>query len=71
MEALASPGRGPRLAAAFHDNSSQRALVHTPVEALAVVLDLNLSKRQYVRLGQGARKRNANIYPLYDSVRQA
>ena len=24
IEALCSPGRGPRLAAAFHDNSSQR-----------------------------------------------
>lgn len=38
---------------------------YTALQALALLIDAQLSKAQYIRIQSGARERNANIYPPY------
>ncbi len=38
---------------------------YSPEEALAYLMDCNLSKNQYITTHIGAKERNANIYPAY------
>ncbi|EFN81220.1 hypothetical protein EAI_02629, partial [Harpegnathos saltator] len=41
---------------------------YTPEEALGLMIDMKLSKTAYKLMLQGARQRNANIYPSYEKV---
>ena len=73
MEVVASPGRGPGLvgavqAAEIRQEGPQRL---TPQEAVALVMDLNLTAREYERLHCSATEHGADIYPVYHDVRKA
>lgn len=41
---------------------------YTPDEAIALTMDMKLSKRQYDLMRFGAKKRDANIYPSYNKL---
>ena len=71
VEAVGSPVRGPPLAAALSSAEKSGPRPYTPEEALALLVDLGLSKSQYVSLQQQAKHRGADLYPTYDRVRQA
>ena len=51
------------MATVLQASSSQCPVPYTPEEALALMLDLDLSKGQYVDLQHNARRQNASIYP--------
>ena len=40
----------------------------TPYEALAMILDLGLTKEQYMKVRLNSLKRNACIYPAYEHI---
>lgn len=44
---------------------------YTPEEALALYIDGGYTKKSYMDLQRGTRKRNANIFPTYDVLRSA
>ena len=71
VEAAGSPVRGPHLAAALSAGPSAPPQPYTVEEALAMLVDLSLTKAQYVTMQQGLRHRGADMYPVYDRVRQA
>ena len=72
VEAVASPRRGPRLSAMLKTAKRRRQLQpYTPEEALALFIDLGLSKAQYLLLRKEAKARGADIYPSYTRVRRS
>ncbi|CAH0555193.1 unnamed protein product [Brassicogethes aeneus] len=44
---------------------------YSPDEALALMVDLKLTKHQYIAMQKGANKRNVNLYPPYYLVLQS
>ena len=71
VEAVSSPGRGPLLADKLAKAEAQQLRPYTPEEALATLVDLDLSKAQYERLRLGAIEHGADLYPSYHRVLQA
>lgn len=73
MEAVASPGRGPGLVAAVQAAEARQEGPQrlTPQEAVALVVDLDLTVREYERLHCNAKEHRADIYPVYHDVRKA
>ena len=65
---MASPGRGTTIAKRL-TKSEAHCTAYTPEEALALIVDLNLSKEQYLRLRTEAKSRDADMYPNYHRVR--
>lgn len=41
---------------------------YSDIEALALMIDANLSKSQYLKMRKSAKQRNANLYPSYNKV---
>ena len=66
-----TPMRAHKITSAWA--SSQKLILrpNTPVEALALMLDTDLSKREYQQIWLEAKERAADIYPSYNSVRNA
>lgn len=52
-------------------NEDKIIVPYTPDEALALLVDANLSVHQYELIQKQAKKRNANIYPSYPQVANA
>lgn len=48
------------------DSPPSKYIKYTPEEALSLFIDGRLSKKSYVLMQQGAKRRNANIYPNYN-----
>ncbi|KAF2884680.1 hypothetical protein ILUMI_21477 [Ignelater luminosus] len=51
--------------------SSLEFTAYTPEETLALIVDTNLGKEQYVHIQQEAKKRGATIYPPYNDIASA
>ena len=67
-EMIRSPSRPSKFRRLVEEN--QTITPYTVEEALALILDLSLSKQQYISVRIGAKARNADVYPSYDKVRQ-
>ena len=71
MEALGSPTRGPHLVAAL-GAPHREPRPYTAEKALALVIDMNLSKCQYQLMRKSAKSQGADkLYPAYDRVTKA
>lgn len=53
------------------EKSKSEPMPYTPMEALALIVDLKLTKYQYVSMQKGAAERNVNLYPPYYLVLKA
>lgn len=52
-----------------HDSSLTFTMeLYTPEEALGIMVDLGLTKDDYITLQRGAKRKGANIYPSYPSI---
>lgn len=65
----ASPNRKAKIIAIL--NEDIKILPYTPDEALALMVDTNLSVHQYNIIQHQAKSRNANIYPPYNRILKA
>lgn len=63
-----TPSRASRILKTWKKSSEGTAIPYTPDEALALLLDLGLTKAQWNKLRSGARTRNVNIYPSYKKL---
>jgi hypothetical protein len=52
----------------FTQNSSINKMF-TPEEALAILVDLNLTKQQYMKLRQRLKEKEVNVFPSYDVIK--
>jgi hypothetical protein len=43
--------------------------IFTPEEALAILVDLNFSKQQYMTLRQRLKEKEVNVFPFYDVIK--
>ena len=68
-EVLRSPSRPSKFRRLIETKPTTNT-AYTLEEALALILDLSLSKQQYITLRLGAKCRNADIYPSYNNVLQ-
>lgn len=64
-EIIASPARAKKINTKLQ---TQSETPFTPAEALAVIVNTNLTKESYVYLRKEHKKRNCNIYPSYNIV---
>lgn len=53
-------------AVSSHESKGYKS--YAPEEALAMIIDLDIRKQQYISLRKGALDRGVNLYPSYDSV---
>ena len=72
VEAAGSPRRGPGLAAQLGPQPVPAAPAYTNEEALALMIDLDLTKAQYTDLQQSAKRdKGSKLYPPYNPVAKA
>lgn len=60
-----SPSSIKRLKQACNPAEIRTIKSYSPDEALALLVDLKLTKDQYIKLQKGAIERNINLYPPY------
>ena len=66
-ELVSSPAEeGSRFRKAMEHYNKEKVTAYTPEEALALIIELRLSKNSYKRLRKKAKKKYANLYPAYD-----
>lgn len=70
VQEAGSPSRGPQLAAQLAAQPTPPK-PYTVQEALALVVDLDMTKAQYTQLQQSAKKKGCNLYPPYKAVARA
>ncbi|KAK4882705.1 hypothetical protein RN001_006024 [Aquatica leii] len=55
-----------------HDTSSSAVIrPYSPEKALGLIVDLKLTKEEYITMKLGAKNRGANIYPSYHVIAEA
>jgi hypothetical protein len=59
--------RATKIKKAYYSNQSL-PIKYTPEEALALYIDGKFTKKSYIMMQQGAKARNANIYPNYNII---
>ncbi|KAJ4437537.1 hypothetical protein ANN_17682 [Periplaneta americana] len=69
--AMSTPTRATKILTSYKKTSPESVKKYTSNEALALIIDTKLSKHQYSILRLGAKCRNADLYPTYNSVREA
>lgn len=67
-ESLITPTRSTKIKKAYLSSLSIGITPYTADEALAFILDNNLTKQQYINIRKSAKLRNANIYPSYENI---
>ncbi|KAK4878140.1 hypothetical protein RN001_010646 [Aquatica leii] len=65
-----TPKRAFKIKKAFH-SPAKSIIPYTPEEALALYIDGHCTKNSYMLMQSGAKLRNANIYPSYDTLKIA
>ena len=65
-ESLITPTRSTKIKKAYLSSLSIGITPYTADEALAFILDNNLTKQQYINIRKSAKLRNAKIYPSYE-----
>lgn len=63
-----SPNRAKKINNAYKNINKNRPVPYTADEALAFILDNNLTKQQYINIRLGSKKRMCNIYPSYEKI---
>lgn len=63
-----TPSRALKIKHSWKTSEDKVCVAYTDVEAVALMVDCNLSVTQYNKLHSGAKMRNANIYPAYNRV---
>lgn len=53
------------------NNNQKTSFQMSPEKALSLIIDTNLSKRQYQLLRNNAKENNLNLYPPYNTIRNA
>lgn len=66
-----TPTRAKKITSAWRSSLSQKVVSYTPEEALALILDANLSREAYQKIRMGAKRRGADIYPSWKRVQKA
>lgn len=66
-----TPSRASKITHCWRKSDSKSMCSYTDMEALALMVDCDLSVSQYNKLQSGAKIRNANIYPAYHKVLEA
>ena len=70
VEAAGSPNRGPRMATHLASRRPDPQS-YSEVEALGLMVDLDLTKSQYITLQLSAKQRDCPLYPPYKRVSKA
>ncbi|XP_050525962.1 uncharacterized protein LOC126896864 [Daktulosphaira vitifoliae] len=65
---LLSPNSVPQMKMAIKDSCNKEPISYTADEALAFIVDNQLTKQQYMNIRLGAKKRNCDIYPSYEKI---
>lgn len=71
LAASATPRRLKRMKKVHESPLLPTYTTYTPEEALALMIDTDLGKEQYIQIQQEAKKRGANIYPPYNVIAEA
>ena len=58
--------QGSKFRKAMEHYNKPPIVVFTPQEALALIIEMNLSRNRYRRLRKNCKNRNANLFPSYD-----
>lgn len=66
-----SPRTLKRMRASCSSKKDSAPTPYSPEEALALLVDLKLTRHQYIELRKGAMARNVHIYPSYNTVLEA
>lgn len=66
-----SPNRIKKMKTAHDTQSSGSIRAYSPEEALGLVVDLGLTKEDYITMRVGAKERGADIYPSYHLIVEA
>lgn len=64
----ATPKQLKNMKDAYHSPSSSGLTAYSANEALVLIIDLGLSKEDYINIQRGAKIRGANIYPPYNAI---
>lgn len=67
-EANESPTRANKILKVFKNSDSIKPVPFTVDEALAFIIDNNLTKEQYINIRRSSKLRNCDIYPSYDNI---
>lgn len=65
-----SPSRPVEIRRAFKQCAKATIIPYTPTEALAFILNTGMTKDMYIYTRLEAKRRNANIYPAYEKVKE-
>lgn len=63
-----SPTRAKQMVSSLREARQEKLVPYSKNEALAMILDANLTKAQYINIRNGARLRHSNLYPSYQNV---
>lgn len=63
-----SPNRALKMRKSLKNTHISLPIPYSPNEAVAFIMDNNLTKNQYTNIRIGFKARNSNIYPSYDKV---
>lgn len=66
-----TPTRATRMLKSWSSSPQAVCVSYSPEEALALICDAHLSVAQYNKLREGAKSRNANLYPAYKKILEA
>lgn len=66
-----SPERPRKLREIIKKGQTQTLIPYTANEALAYILNSDISRDVYIQTRLGAKRRNADIYPPYEKIKQA
>lgn len=67
-ELTSSPNRALKMRKSLKNTNISLPIPYSPNEAVAFIMDNNLTKKQYTNIRIGSKARNSNIYPSYDKV---
>lgn len=63
-----TPKRAKKIKKILKNSETLKPIPYNPDEALAFFIENNLTKQQYVNIRLSAKKRNADIFPPYNSI---
>lgn len=66
-----TPTRAAKIRKAYKTSLEKTTSVFTPEEALAMLIDLKLTKNQYILLRKRSRDKGIDMYPSYEAIKKA
>lgn len=65
---MTTPTRASKILVSWRNSQEKQPLQYSDLEALAMIIDANLTKSQYLKIQGEAKLRNVNIYPSYNKI---